>query len=299
VTAVALLVATVVSIACTGTSTLTGADALCQAICDRQAQCALVPTTPETCHTACRATYLHVCHDEWTEVLRCVAAARCEALRAGHECEAARTRVAGCSEKALSAEEQRTLARLDEMIGDLERLHRARGLAELQAEITARVNVDQAARRATLGTATKAGLVNAISARITRVDARNTARLREIIERWSWPKRSAIGDEAADGLWLLAQHADADPELQRSALAAMEALLPSAEVKRPNLAFLRDRVARHTGAPQRYGTQGTCVGPARWEPDTLADPAQVDEERRRMELPPLQVARRNGEAWCR
>jgi hypothetical protein len=267
--------------------------------CDRQAQCALVAATPETCRAACRETYRDTCDDEWTGVLRCVAAASCEALRTGHECEAAQARLAACSEKALSAEERRTLATLDKMIGDLERLPSAQSLAELPAEVTARTKVDQTARRATIGTATNPGLVNAVSSRITRVDARNTARLREIIARWSWPKRSAIGDEAAEGLWLLAQHADADPELQRGALVAMEALLPMAEVKKPNLAFLRDRVARHEGGPQRYGTQGTCVGLGHWEPDPLADPTHVDEERRSMELPPLQDARRNGAAWCR
>jgi Family of unknown function (DUF6624) len=297
--AVALLVATVAPIACTGTSTLAGADALCRSSCDRQAKCALIPATAETCDAACRGTYLHVCHDEWTALLRCVAAARCEALRAGHGCEVAQIRMAACSEKTLGAEERRTLARLDETIGDLERLPRAHDLAELPAEITARVNVDQLARHAAAGAASDAGLITAIAARVRRVDAHNTARLREVIDHWSWPERSAIGDAAAEGLWLLAQHADADPELQRSALAAMEALLPSSEVKRPNLAFLRDRVARHTGAPQRYGTQGSCVGAGRWEPDTLADPARVDEERRSMELPPLQVPRRNGAAWCR
>lgn len=39
--------------------------------------------------------------------------------------------------------------------------------------------------------------------------------------------------------------------------------------------------------PQRYGTQGRCNAEHRFEPREMEDPANVDERRKAMDLPPL------------
>lgn len=54
------------------------------------------------------------------------------------------------------------------------------------------------------------------------VDAGNTARLKAIIAEYGWPTRSMVGEDGASAAWLLAQHADRDPEFQRSVLRVME-----------------------------------------------------------------------------
>ena len=38
--------------------------------------------------------------------------------------------------------------------------------------------------------------------------------------------------------------------------------------------------------PQRYGTQGTCVGPGKWEPLPTEDPNLLDERRAQVDLGP-------------
>lgn len=44
------------------------------------------------------------------------------------------------------------------------------------------------------------------------IDKQNTARMKEIIRQHGWPGRTLVGEEAAQGAWLLVQHADHDVE---------------------------------------------------------------------------------------
>ncbi len=114
------------------------------------------------------------------------------------------------------------------------------------------------------------------------IDARNTARLKEIVVKYGWPTNSMVGEEGAAAAWLLAQHADQDPDFQRRVLALMEILLPQGEVNRSQYAYLYDRTHR----PQRYGTQGDCASPGKWEPREIEDPEHVDERRASMAINP-------------
>jgi hypothetical protein len=112
----------------------------------------------------------------------------------------------------------------------------------------------------------------------------HTRRLKEIVAEYGWPTLSMVGNDAAQGAWLLVQHADDDHAWQRKALAMMEALVPSNEVRKPDIAYLRDRLDVADHLPQRYGTQGHCVASAKWAPFTLVEPEQVDARRQAMDL---------------
>jgi hypothetical protein len=118
------------------------------------------------------------------------------------------------------------------------------------------------------------------------VDARNTARLKAIIAEYGWPTKSMVGEDGALAAWLLAQHADRDPEFQRSVLSMLEKLLPEGEASPSNYAYLYDR----THSPQRYGTQGTCVAPGKWEPREIENPEEVDDRRASMSIFPQKLA---------
>ncbi|RZJ28293.1 MAG: hypothetical protein EON85_09275 [Brevundimonas sp.] len=87
---------------------------------------------------------------------------------------------------------------------------------------------------------------------------------------------SANGQRASSAAWLMAQHADRDREFQRHVLALMEPLVETGEVSKGNYAYLWDRIAVAEHRPQRYGSQGTCTAPGRWEPNTLEDPQRVE-----------------------
>jgi DNA-binding IclR family transcriptional regulator len=54
-----------------------------------------------------------------------------------------------------------------------------------------------------------------IVAALEDVDRDNTRWLGELVNRQGWPGRSLVGEDGAAAAWLLAQHADQDPTLQR------------------------------------------------------------------------------------
>ncbi len=70
----------------------------------------------------------------------------------------------------------------------------------------------------------------------------STAFLRELIDTNGWPARDQVGTEAAHAAWLLAQHADAAPDLQAQVLELMEPLVVAGQADGGDLAYLTDRV---------------------------------------------------------
>lgn len=119
---------------------------------------------------------------------------------------------------------------------------------------------------------------------IVASDAKHTERMRQILSAHGWPTTDLVGVDGAAAAWLLVQHADAAPDLQLKALVLMEPLLSSGQVKRQSYAYLWDR----THQPQRYGTQGSCVGKNSWKPDAIEAPDLVEARRKEMEMEPLQ-----------
>ncbi len=124
---------------------------------------------------------------------------------------------------------------------------------------------------------------------VSEVDLDNTAWLSQIIDRQGWPRRSDVGKDAATAAWLLAQHADHDPDFQRRCLRLLAHAVDDGEAEPSHLAYLTDRVHRAEGRPQRYGTQfwygpdGT--GPL--QPQPIEDPQHLDERRRSIGLGPF------------
>jgi hypothetical protein len=68
----------------------------------------------------------------------------------------------------------------------------------------------------------------------------------------------------------------------------MKPLLVLGEIKPSLYAYLYDRVAVGAERPQRFGTQGRCVGTGRWEPQPIEEPELVDIRRAQMGLVVLQ-----------
>ena len=122
--------------------------------------------------------------------------------------------------------------------------------------------------------------------RIERVDADNTAWLKDLVTRHGWPSRARVGEKGAGDAWLLAQHADQDVEFQEHCLALLRAAVELGQVDPKHVAYLSDRVATHRGRPQRYGTQFVEKDGV-LQPYELEDPAQVDKWRAEVGLGPL------------
>lgn len=135
------------------------------------------------------------------------------------------------------------------------------------------------------------GADSRVQARMSRaaceVDHGNTAWLKADVAAHGWFTIPANGERASRSAWLMAQHADQDRDFQRHVLALMEPLVETGEVSRGNYAYLWDRIAVGENRPQRYGSQGTCTAPGRWEPNTLEDPDGVEARREWADIGPL------------
>lgn len=156
---------------------------------------------------------------------------------------------------------------------------------ELATELIERMDRDQIARSEAARRATGDDLW----ALVREVDLDNTAWLSQIIDWQGWPRRSDVGEDAATAAWLLAQHADHDPDFQRRCLRLLARAVDGGEAEPPHLAYLTDRVWRAEGRPQRYGTQ-FWYGPdgnGPLQPQPIEDLPHLDERRRSVGLGPF------------
>ena len=127
---------------------------------------------------------------------------------------------------------------------------------------------------------TRIGLIE----RLRRIDEFNTETLKSMLEGREWFRDDKDGKDAAYNAWLIVQHADRNPEFQRTILPLIEAALGTPGTSNQNYAYLHDRIAIAEGRPQLYGTQGRCVDLGIWEPYEIIDEAQVDIRRADMDL---------------
>lgn len=113
-----------------------------------------------------------------------------------------------------------------------------------------------------------------------RVDAEHAARMAEILDAHGWPGWSLVGKDGSTAAWVLVQHADLRPELQRRALDLLEDAVAAGDASPGDLAYLTDRVRVADGQPQVYGTQWETDASGSLVPRTpIEDPATVDERR--------------------
>ena len=159
---------------------------------------------------------------------------------------------------------------------------------ELQRELVARAEEDQRVRR--LASPPKGQYEFSLSEEVAeewrRVDTGNTRWLADLVATRGWPGHTLAGTDGAEAAWLLAQHADRDPELQRTFLEALRGAVADGEASPWNLAYLEDRVRVHDGRPQLYGTQFT-VTDGELRPSPIEDPQRLDERRAEAGLDPF------------
>jgi hypothetical protein len=159
---------------------------------------------------------------------------------------------------------------------------------ELRRGLLARAEEDQRVRR--LAAPPKGQYVvrlpDDIAEEWHRVDTANARWLGDILATRGWPGSTLVGEDGARAAWLLAQHADRDPELQRAFLDALRGAVAAGEAPAANLAYLEDRVRVHEGRPQLYGTQFT-VTDAEFGPCPIDDPDRLDERRAAAGLGPF------------
>lgn len=111
-----------------------------------------------------------------------------------------------------------------------------------------------------------------------------------IFKQQGYPGYDVVGIAGAHNFWLMVQHCDHQPDFQLLVLQAMEkeVLKKNADVK--DFAYLTDRVALNTGKKQLYGTQVTYnTKICRAYPKPVADSLQMNNRRKRIGMPPVEV----------
>lgn len=128
-----------------------------------------------------------------------------------------------------------------------------------------------------------------VSAEAVQADLDNRTWLAAVVTRRGWFRISRDGDAADAAAWLMVQHADADRDFQRRAIGWLEPLVAAGETSPVRFAYLYDRWAAGAGQPQRFGLQGSCGEPGRWEPLPIEDADNIDIRRRAAGLDSTQV----------
>lgn len=153
---------------------------------------------------------------------------------------------------------------------------------ELFQELNTRVDSDQSARKQWLSDPQNEDLARAVDA----IDTANLIWLRKLIAEQGFPTAAQVGKEGVHLAWVLLQHADQDPKLQRDLLPVLEQRYSSGELPANDLARFTDRVLISKGEPQRYGTQFDWMAGEFKLPDA-SRLAKIDAERKRIGLMPL------------
>ena len=124
--------------------------------------------------------------------------------------------------------------------------------------------------------------------RMQAIHDANAARLAAIMDEHGWPGEPQVGGDGAEAAWLIAQHAIAQPAVQRAALAALRKATNCGDVPALQAAMLEDRIRAFEGRPQRYGTQFDWNANGELIPLPIEDPDAVDDRRRTLGLAPLE-----------
>ncbi len=127
-------------------------------------------------------------------------------------------------------------------------------------------------------------------------DADSIVFMNQVIDEHGWPTIDMVGRDGAEAAWLLVQHADAAPELQRRALDLMQPLAARGQASVANLAYLTDRVRVAERMPQLYGTQFRPDTEGVQRPCPIEDAAHVDARRAAVGLPSIATYARQLEA---
>jgi len=162
----------------------------------------------------------------------------------------------------------------------------------MPTDLAAMVAVDQALRS---HLTQELGSVNnpppKIAEQTMLVDRENTARLKELLTTCGWPKKSRHGARAVSDAWLIAQHADQNPQFQKWALRLIEVAVRDGEAPSEPFAYLSDRVATSQGRPQLYGTQFKLIGECTLEFFPMDGERAVEARRKAFGMPTLEEYR--------
>jgi hypothetical protein len=129
--------------------------------------------------------------------------------------------------------------------------------------------------------------VKAALEKMEKVDRDNLVWLKGVVEKHGWPGKSLVGQDGAQGAFLIAQHAVSDLDFMARCLDGLKAAYKTGDAEGQWVALMTDRLLVMKGKKkQLYGTQlepkdGKLV------PQPIEDEANVDARRKELGMPPL------------
>ena len=128
--------------------------------------------------------------------------------------------------------------------------------------------------------------------KIAAADRRHAVQLRLLIRKNDgWPTRAEVGQEGQNAAWILAQHADERPRLQRYFLSELTKAVDAGNAPARHEAYLRDKVRLASGKPQIYGTQ-VEVKDGEVVLKSVKNKSELDARRQEVGLPPWEQYRK-------
>lgn len=112
------------------------------------------------------------------------------------------------------------------------------------------------------------------------IHRRKSESLKLLIAAQGWPSEENVGEHGEAAAFMIALHADYDPELQHLCHAMLMGSVAQGKTKNFGfLAFLTDRILCNEGKFQRFGTQIREVTNGCFVPKPIENPDTVDELR--------------------
>lgn len=138
---------------------------------------------------------------------------------------------------------------------------------------------------------------DSVAAHMMTQDSLNLIRVLAIIDSAGWLGPNEVGGKGSQALFLVLQHADAEPDMQAEYLPVMRDAVAEGKARPSELAMLEDRVAVNHGREQIYGSQVMWKdGKGSFRP--IAHEEHVNERRAAVGLEPLEdYAARFGIHW--
>jgi hypothetical protein len=128
----------------------------------------------------------------------------------------------------------------------------------------------------------------AFIARMAKQDTLDVIKLRELEQKYGWATESKVGEEGANGAFLIIQHADA--KTQRRYYPLFKKLYKKGEISKSNYALITDRILKYKRKKQLYGTQGDYLkinDTIRGVIYTIRNLSKIDKRRAKVGLRPF------------
>jgi hypothetical protein len=129
--------------------------------------------------------------------------------------------------------------------------------------------------------------VKAAFDKMEEVDKDNLAWLKGVVERHGWPGKSLVGQDGAQGAFLIAQHAVGDLDFMAKCLGLLKEAHKAGEAEGQWVALMTDRLlVLREKKKQLYGTQ-LVPKDGKLVPSPIEYEANVDKRRKELGMLPL------------